>query len=94
MWLDNLTDIGDGKVVTGESVASSHQMVMCRMSLGVRKRKRAKVKQRIIWWKLNECCEDFRERWRQAQGGCLELPDDWVITPTMIGEVFGVSSGE
>ena len=38
----------------------------------VRKGKTARAEQRIQWWKLKkeDCCEDFRERLRQAIGGC------------------------
>ena len=43
-----LKEMGDCKVVTGESVARQHQMVVCRKTLVLRKRKREKVK-----WKVN-----------------------------------------
>ena len=70
------------------------------MTLVTRKRKRAKAGQRIKWGKLKEeeCCEDSRERLRQALCGHEELPGDWVTTATVIREtgreVSGVSSGQ
>ncbi|KAF7641088.1 hypothetical protein LDENG_00294820 [Lucifuga dentata] len=39
----NLKEISDCKVVVGESVARQHGMVVCRMTLVVRKMKRTKV---------------------------------------------------
>ncbi|KAK3516865.1 hypothetical protein QTP70_027079 [Hemibagrus guttatus] len=51
------------------------------------------------WWKLKkeECCEEFRQKLRQALGGQVVLPDDWETTADMIREtgrkVLGVSSG-
>ena len=57
--------------MTGESVDRQHRIIVCRMNLGVRKRKRAKVEQVIKWCKLKkeDCCEDLRESLRQALGG-------------------------
>ncbi|KAK3565532.1 hypothetical protein QTP86_011931 [Hemibagrus guttatus] len=51
------------------------------------------------WWKLKkeECCEEFRQKLRQALGGQVVLPDDWEATAEVIREtgrkVLGVSSG-
>ncbi|KAK3545295.1 hypothetical protein QTP70_003341 [Hemibagrus guttatus] len=51
------------------------------------------------WWKLKkeECCEEFRQKLRQALGGQVLLPDDWETTAEVIREtgrkVLGVSSG-
>ena len=49
-------------MVTGESVATKHWIVGCRMILLVRKRKRPKVEDRIKWWKLKkeDCWDNFR----------------------------------
>ncbi|KAK3554875.1 hypothetical protein QTP86_000904 [Hemibagrus guttatus] len=44
-----------------------------------------------------ECCEEFRQKLRQALGGQVVLPDDWETTAEVIREtgrkVLGVSSG-
>lgn len=96
----NLKEIGDCKVVTGESVARQHRMVVCRMTLEIKKRKRVKVEPRIKWWKLKkeDCCVEFRVELRQALGGSEELPADWVTTAEVVREtarkVLGVSSGQ
>ncbi|KAK3511425.1 hypothetical protein QTP70_007902 [Hemibagrus guttatus] len=51
------------------------------------------------WWKLKkeECCEEFRQKLRQALGGQVVLPDDWETTAEVVREtgrkVLGVSSG-
>ncbi|KAK3565119.1 hypothetical protein QTP86_033175, partial [Hemibagrus guttatus] len=97
----NLKEISDCKVVVGESVARQHRMVVCRMTLMVCKKKRSKIEieKKTKWWKLKkeECCEEFRQKLRQALGGQVLLPDDWETTAEVIREtgrkVLGVSSG-
>ncbi|KAK3559202.1 hypothetical protein QTP86_005198 [Hemibagrus guttatus] len=97
----NLKEISDCKVVVGESVARQHRMVVCRMTLLVCKTKRSKIdiEKKTKWWKLKkeECCEEFRQKLRQALGGQVVLPDDWETTAEVIREtgrkVLGVSSG-
>ncbi|KAK3506607.1 hypothetical protein QTP70_011017 [Hemibagrus guttatus] len=96
----NLKEISDCKVVVGESVARQHRMVVCRMILMVCKKKRSKIEKKTKWWKLKkeECCEEFRQKLRQALGGQVVLPDDWETTAEVIREtgrkVLGVSSGK
>ncbi|KAK3568884.1 hypothetical protein QTP86_019110, partial [Hemibagrus guttatus] len=67
----NLKEISDCKVVVGESVARQHRMVVCRMTLMVCKKKRSETEKKTKWWKLKkeECCEEFRQKLRQALGG-------------------------
>ncbi|KAK3509637.1 hypothetical protein QTP70_008034 [Hemibagrus guttatus] len=97
----NLKKISDCKVVVGESVARQHRMVVCRMTLMVCKTKWSKIEieKETKWWKLKkeECCEEFRQKLRQALGGQVVLPDDWETTAEVIREtgrkVLGVSSG-
>ncbi|KAK3544182.1 hypothetical protein QTP86_006029 [Hemibagrus guttatus] len=95
----NLKEISDCKVVVGESVARQHRMVVCRMTLMVCKKNRSEIEKKTKWWKLKkeECCEEFRQKLRQALGGQVLLPDDWEITAEVIREtgrkVLGVSSG-
>ncbi|KAK3566596.1 hypothetical protein QTP86_001080 [Hemibagrus guttatus] len=97
----NLKEISDFKVVVRESVARQHRMVVCRMTLMVCKKKRSKIEmeKKTKWWKLKkeECCEEFRQKLRQALGGQVVLPDDWETTTEVIREtgrkVLGVSSG-
>ncbi|KAK3563140.1 hypothetical protein QTP86_016380, partial [Hemibagrus guttatus] len=95
----NLKEISDCKVVVGESVARQHRMVVCRMILMVCKTKTSKIEKKTKWWKLKkeECCEEFRQKLRQALGGQVVLPDDWETTAEVIREtgrkVLGVSSG-
>ncbi|KAK3542704.1 hypothetical protein QTP86_034787 [Hemibagrus guttatus] len=76
-------------------------MVVCRVTLMVCKKKRSKIEieKKTKWWKLKkeECCEEFRQKLRQALGGQVVLPDDWETTAEVIREtgrkVLGVSSG-
>ncbi|KAK3530717.1 hypothetical protein QTP86_033855 [Hemibagrus guttatus] len=97
----NLKEISDCKVLVGESVARQHRMVVCKMTLMVCKTKRSKIEieKKTKWWKLTkeECCEEFRQKLRQALGGQVVLPDDWETTAEVIREtgrkVLGVSSG-
>ncbi|KAK3565210.1 hypothetical protein QTP86_001021 [Hemibagrus guttatus] len=62
-------------------------------------KKRPKIEKKTKWWKLKkeECCEEFRQKLRQALGGQVVLPDDWETTAEVIREtgrkVLGVSSG-
>ncbi|KAK3567231.1 hypothetical protein QTP86_015063, partial [Hemibagrus guttatus] len=57
------------------------------------------IERKTKWWKLKkeECCEEFRQKLRQALGGQVVLPDDWETTAEVIREtgrkVLGVSSG-
>ncbi|KAK3526100.1 hypothetical protein QTP70_015423, partial [Hemibagrus guttatus] len=95
----NLKEISDCKVVVGESVARQHRMVVCKMTLMVCKKKRSEIEKKTKWWKLKkeECCEEFRQKLRQALGGQVVLPDDWETTAEVIREtgrkVLSVSSG-
>ncbi|KAK3517462.1 hypothetical protein QTP70_012393 [Hemibagrus guttatus] len=65
---------------------------------GVR-RSKMEIEKKTKWWKLKkeECCEEFRQKLRQALGGQVVLPDDWETTAEVIREtgrkVLGVSSG-
>ncbi|KAK3523061.1 hypothetical protein QTP86_012663 [Hemibagrus guttatus] len=76
----NLKEISDCKMDVGENVARQHRMVVCRMTLMVLKKKRSKIEieKQTKWWKLKkeECCEEFRQKLRQALGGQVVLPDD------------------
>ncbi|KAK3525233.1 hypothetical protein QTP86_024950, partial [Hemibagrus guttatus] len=96
----NLKEISDCKVVVGEGVARQNRMVVCRMTLMVcKKRSEIEIEKKTKWWKLKkeECCEEFRQKLRQALGGQVVLPDDWETTAEVIREtgrkVLGVSSG-
>ncbi|KAK3516263.1 hypothetical protein QTP70_007246 [Hemibagrus guttatus] len=62
-------------------------------------KKRSEIEKKSKWWKLKkeECCEEFRQKLRQALGGQVVLSDDWETTAEVIREtgrkVLGVSSG-
>ncbi|KAI5628052.1 hypothetical protein C0J50_8290 [Silurus asotus] len=96
----NLKEIGDCKVLAGDSVASQHRIVVCRMVLEAnKKRRRVRTKRRIRWWKLKEeeCSVRFREEDRQGLGGGEEVLGDWETTAELMREaarkVLGVTSG-
>ncbi|KAK3551495.1 hypothetical protein QTP70_017380, partial [Hemibagrus guttatus] len=63
------------------------------------KKRSKRFEKKTKWWKLKkeECCEEFRQKLRQALGGQVVLPDDWETTAEVIREtgrkVLGVSSG-
>ncbi|KAK3538581.1 hypothetical protein QTP86_006659 [Hemibagrus guttatus] len=73
---------------------TTSNMTQCGVS-----KKRSKIEKKTKWWKLKkeECCEEFRQKLRQALGGQVVLPDDWETTTEVIREtgrkVLGVSSG-
>ncbi|KAI5102804.1 gastrula zinc finger protein XlCGF28.1-like [Silurus meridionalis] len=76
----NLKEIGDCKVLAGDSVARQHRMVVCRMVLEVKKkRRRVRTERRTRCWKLKEedCSVRFREEVRQGLCGGEEVLDDW-----------------
>ncbi|KAK3553157.1 hypothetical protein QTP86_031731 [Hemibagrus guttatus] len=62
-------------------------------------RSKIEIEKKTKWRKLKkeECCEEFRQKLRQALGGQVVLPDDWETTAEVIREtgrkVLGVSSG-
>ncbi|KAK3527991.1 hypothetical protein QTP86_013103 [Hemibagrus guttatus] len=62
------------------------------------RRTQIEIEKKTKWWKLKkeECCEEFRQKLRQALGGQVVLPDDWETTAEVIREtgrkVLGVSS--
>ncbi|MCJ8728282.1 hypothetical protein PDJAM_G00002700 [Pangasius djambal] len=65
----------------------------------MKKRLKIETEKKTKWWKLKkeECCEDFRQKLRQALGGQVVLPDDWETIAEVIRvtgrKVLGVSSG-
>ncbi|KAI5610013.1 hypothetical protein C0J50_5366 [Silurus asotus] len=95
----NLKEIGDCKVLAGDSVARQHRMVVCRIVLEAKKKRSSvRTKRRIRWWKLKEeeCSVRFREEVRLGLGGGEEVLDDWVTTVVMrmaARMVLGVTSG-
>ncbi|KAK3544907.1 hypothetical protein QTP86_029244, partial [Hemibagrus guttatus] len=78
--------------------------VMCKFGVKERNlegqmKKRSEIEKKTKWWKpkKEECCEEFRQKLRQALGGQVVLPDYWETTAEVIREtgrkVLGVSSG-
>ncbi|KAK3558682.1 hypothetical protein QTP86_023229 [Hemibagrus guttatus] len=73
--------------------------ILCRRGNLKMKRSEIEIEKKTKWWKLKkeECCEEFRQKLRQALGGQVVLPDDWETTAEVIREtgrkVLGVSSG-
>ncbi|KAI5106337.1 hypothetical protein C0J45_4034 [Silurus meridionalis] len=96
----NLKEIGDCKVLVGDSVARQHRMVVCRMVLEAKKKRRkVRIERRIRWWKLKEeeCSVRFRVEVRERLSGGEEVLDDWATTAGVMREaarkVLGVTSG-
>ena len=96
----NLKEISDCKVMAGESVASQHRVVVCRMTLVVRKRKSVNVEPRTRWWKLKkeECREAFRKDVSLMLDGQDEAGISWELMAKSVREtawkVLGTSSGQ
>lgn len=63
-------------------------MVVCKMSLDIKKRKHLKAEIIIEWWRLRkeECCAEFREELRPALGNGEESSDDWESTAVVVRE--------
>ncbi|KAI5086660.1 hypothetical protein C0J45_23939, partial [Silurus meridionalis] len=96
----NLKEIGDCKVLAGDSVARQHRMVVCGMVLEEKKKRRnVRIERRIRWWKLKEeeCSVRFREEVRQELGDGEKVLGDWETTAGVMSEaarkVLGVTSG-
>ncbi|KAK3551724.1 hypothetical protein QTP70_023244 [Hemibagrus guttatus] len=91
----NLKEISDCKVIVGENVARQHRMVVCRMTLMVCKKKSSEIEKKTKWWKLKkeECCEEFRQKLRQALGGQVVLETTAEVIRETGKKVLGVSSG-
>ncbi|KAI5609712.1 hypothetical protein C0J50_5692 [Silurus asotus] len=81
----NLKEIGDCKVLAGDSVARQHRMVVCRMILEVKKKRTSvRTERRIRWWKLKEknCSVRFSDNGqevRQKSLWTMMFADDIVI---------------
>ncbi|KAI5620951.1 protein lifeguard 3 [Silurus asotus] len=79
----NLNEIGDCKVLAGDSVARQHWMVVCRRVLEVKKRRRVRTERRIRWWTLKEedCSVRLRKEVRQGPDSqtvkCAVGTTDW-----------------
>lgn len=70
-------EIKNYKVVSGEDVATQHQILVCWMSIDIKKRKQVNDEARINWWKLKkQGSAEFREELRWALGGRVVLADD------------------
>ena len=95
----NLKEIGDCKVIAGESVARQHRMQVCKMTLKVNKRQKARLEPKIRWWKLKntDCSSEFEAEVRNALKGSSEELKDWISTAEIVREsarkVLGVTSG-
>ncbi|KAI5089527.1 hypothetical protein C0J45_20935 [Silurus meridionalis] len=88
----NLKEIGDCKVLAGDSVARQHWMFL----EGKKKRRRVRTERRIRWWKLKkeECSERFMKKVRQGLRGVEEVLDDCGTTGRVtLRKVLGVTSG-
>ena len=85
----DLKEVGDCKVVVGESVAQQHRMVVCKLSMRAVKKKREVVEQKVKWWKLKE----FREKVRKGLQGAAEFLEDWETTAGMLRKVGEKSVG-
>ena len=90
----------DCKVMLNECVTKQHRMVVCKMTLMVKKKKAEKVKPKIRWWKLKKtsCQEAFRQEVTRILGGKDGLPDEWDKTAEMLRKtaetVLGVTFGK
>ena len=64
----SLKEIGDRKVIAGESATKQHWVVVCRTCLEAKKRKSVRPEPKIRWRKLKEgeCCVEVREVTTQA----------------------------
>lgn len=96
----NLNEIGDCRVIPGESVTTQHRIVVCKMHLKTMRRKRVKMEHKIKWWKLSEdCCRTkFREEMKLAAEKDREIFRDWSATAHVMrdiaGKVLGITSGK
>lgn len=85
-------EIENYKVVSGENVATQHQILVCWMSIDIKKRKRVNDEARINWWKLKkQGSAEFREELRWALGGrCWQMTAE--VAKKTANKKSGVSS--
>ena len=88
--------IRDCKVVAGESVAKQHRIVVCKITMKMRKSKSVKTEHKTKWWKSRGSCEDLRREVRAVLYRVEEFLDVWETTATVIRErkVLGMSPGQ
>ena len=95
-----MKECGDCKVIPGESVAKQHRVVICKMTVTVKKRKKVIIEPRIRWWKLKEedCCVKFKEEVKQALNCVDTQSNDWNTMANAVREsarnVLGMTSGK
>ena len=67
----NLKEMCDCRVILNECIAKQHCMVVCKMTLMMKKKKAEKIKPKLQWWKLKEtsCQEVFRQEVTRILGG-------------------------
>ncbi|KAK3514882.1 hypothetical protein QTP70_033816 [Hemibagrus guttatus] len=87
-----------GVVNTYFQKREEHRVTYKTLIVCKKKWSKIEIEKKTKWWKLKkECCEEFRQKLRQALGGQIGLPDDWETTAEVIREtgrkVLGVSFG-
>ena len=96
-----LKDVEDCKVVTNESVARQHRLVVCRMTLKKKRRQRTeRTIARIKWWKVKnrDLGVKFKDEVIRLMNGEEDLPENWRPSAEIIREagrnVLGISTGQ
>ena len=95
----HLKEVQDCKVISGESVAKQHRLVLGTLKLKVRKEKREIPERKIKWWKLrsSENRKALKEKVLREVGDQRKLPPDLKVTAQLIRtagkEVLGESTG-
>ena len=82
----DLKEMCNCKVMVNECLVKQYRMVVCKMTLMVKKKKEKKLNPNIKWWKLKEtsCQEAFREEVTRILGGKDGLPDECDKTTEML----------
>ena len=100
----DLKEMCNCKIMVNECVAKQHHMVVCKMTLMVKKKKAEKVKPKIRWWKLKvtSCQEALGQEVTRILGREDGLLDEWnktaemlrKVAETVLGVTFGKRKGD
>ena len=94
-----MKEVSDCYVLGGESVAPQHRVVICKVSIVIKRRAKRPVKPRLKWWRLRDlqCRRRFNIEVMQAIGSENEVLSNWSQITGKIrdiaGSVLGVTKG-
>ena len=93
-----MKEVWDTKVITGESVAKRHRLVVSKMVMWTKWRKTTRPEKRTKWWKLRE--KEMQNQFREKilESGIMESEEGYEAVANGIRdtarELLGAASGK